>query len=180
MRRDSSGLDRFRILFLLFASLVFSLQFFAEVTHAVDAQLRLRQVAASVDQARMNVIVLSPQAVGTYTLEVSFDPERVQLIAIEGGSGVFESKPVANPQAFSTGKARFSAFQTSSMDEPTGAVHVATLVFKKGARTDGRSQRRMRSRIEVRAVTLADATGRKYHPKAAKRSIRFEHRREAR
>lgn len=174
MQAWGSRRGKFAPISVVVAALILTFALAAEA-HAAGPKLKLRRQRGHGEAQRIEVYILSrAMPVGAYTLEVSFDPAQAQLVSIESGNTPeFSSAPISNRESYESGKVRFSAFQTSSMDGPTGRVQVATLVFKSvpGART------RRRSRIKVKAVTLADTKGRPFAVEERSKTIQFAPRR---
>jgi len=66
---------------------------------------------------------------GAYTIAVLFDENVVTIVSIDGGNTTqFASKPVSNFAEYASGRARVSAFN-SSTTAPTGVVSIAKVTF---------------------------------------------------
>lgn len=119
-------------------------------------QLRIiRDRTTGTDPVTVRAIIYSAVPLGAYTLQLSFDPSVLELVGIGGGDAEFAAVPFNNPGKFSTGVVRFSAFQASRMDRPTGQCHVATFTFRPRVA-------RARTTVEVAAIVLADTHGVRY------------------
>ena len=94
------------------------------------------------------------QALGAYTLAITYDPAVVVVASIAGGTTAeFSSPPIVNPADFPTGRTRLLAFNSVSLTSPTGAVSVARITFNviglPGSSTS----------LGIEITTLADTNG---------------------
>jgi len=99
-------------------------------------------------------IDVGSQPLGAYTLIMIFDPTVVAMNGLTGGmTDEFSGTPIANSADFPTGRVRLSAFNSSSLDVPTGVVSVATMTFDvtgaPGTSTD----------LGIEIQTVADTNG---------------------
>ena len=149
------------------AALALSLPLVTAPASAAGPQLKLaREHARASEQFRLRVFVSSDVPLGAYTLQLSFAPAALELTSVSGGSGEFAAQPITNPEKFSSGVVRFSAFQPTRMDGPMGLCHVATLSFTPRA-TKGST------RVEVEVITIADTLGSTYPRTTRHRTLRF-------
>ena len=116
---------------------------------------------------RVKVLLVSRQPIGAYTLQLLFASSAAEVLAI-AGEGEF-STPVTNSQAFRSGRVRFSAFQASRMDGPTGRVPIATLTLRPRGPVKA-------IRLEIEPIIVADTDGRKYRVRKHTRTIRLRKR----
>lgn len=118
-------------------------------------------------------------ALGAYTLTLTFPSDRVQVESVTGGdTSPFTSPPFVNPQSFSSGKTRLSAFQAQSMSSPTGAVSVAKVTVvptNTEDSTPGRnrfsSHHLSRIPFQVRVETVVNPEGRTLTPRVTVRPL---------
>jgi hypothetical protein len=88
---------------------------------------------------------------GTYTLELHYDPSVITINSIAGGSvPEFSTAPMANPATFNTGSTRFNAVNFLSLTTPTGQVNVANVTFNAVGNAGENSN------IDLVVVTLRD------------------------
>lgn len=132
-----------------------------------EPRLRLARGAISSTEVQFRVLLVSGVPVGAYTMEIRFDPEAMELVDVRGGvASQFISAPITNRQAFATGVVRFSAFQAQEVGQPTGKVHVATIVARPRGGND-------KVKLRVQPVTVSDTSGNRFVVKrrAARASV---------
>lgn len=144
---------------------------------SVEPRLKLAPSRPWRDPLTVRVLIYGPVPFGAYTVQVSFDPAALELMAVEGGkTAEFSAPPLSDPAAFARGTVRFSAFQARRLDGPIGKVHLATLRFRpRGAPRAGVSSgRELRSTyVRVEAITVADTHGAKYRPPPRRAALRY-------
>lgn len=93
-------------------------------------------------------------ALGAYTLDITYDPAVVTIASIAGGTTAeFAVPPITNPARFASGRVRLVAFNSASFTAPAGLVSVARITFNAvglpGASTS----------LGLEIITLANTDG---------------------
>jgi len=142
---------------------------------SVDPLLKLAASRPGRDPLTVRVLIYSPVPIGAYTVDVSFDPAVLELVAVDGGKAAeFNAAPLSNPAAFASGTVRMSAFQMRRLEGPSGAVHVATLRLQPRAGPATQASRKLRrTELEARVVVLADTHGVTYRPAPRRTVLRY-------
>lgn len=87
---------------------------------------------------------------GAYTLRIVYDPAVLKITTIVGGNEpLFAAAPSVDPADLMSGDTRIAAYQSGSLQVPTGAISIATVTFEVVGAAGSASS------IELIAETLA-------------------------
>jgi len=100
-------------------------------SHAAQATLRCPGTVQTGAQLATEITLdVGAIPLGAYSLTVTSDPAVLAIESVAGGdSPEFAGAPTTNPGSVTSGTTNVSAFQTSSLNGPTGVVSVARIRF---------------------------------------------------
>jgi len=100
-------------------------------SYAAQATLSCPGTAQSGRQLATEVIFdIGAVPLGAYSLTLTYDATVLTIASVAGGKNqAFASAPTTNAGSFASGSTNISAFQTSSVTDPTGGVSVARVMF---------------------------------------------------